>query len=123
MRIERIARYAKGFSDPTRLKILWLLSKHPLCVCEIMGVLGVSQPKASRHLIYLSNAGLVESYREGRWVVYRIKKELPGWLFEVLERFVEAVGASSEAEELRSKLEQILKDKDYRRKRGVEDGR
>ena len=41
-------------------------------MCEIVGVLGVPQPKASRHLAYLRRAGLVEARREGLWMYYRL---------------------------------------------------
>jgi ArsR family transcriptional regulator, arsenate/arsenite/antimonite-responsive transcriptional repressor len=43
-----------------------------LCVCDIMGALGITQSKASRHLRYLFNAGLVTDRREGLWMYYRI---------------------------------------------------
>ena len=43
-----------------------------LCVCEIVGVLGVPQPKVSRHLAYLRRSGLVEARREGLWMYYRL---------------------------------------------------
>jgi len=67
----------RAFSDRTRLRILSMLRRTPagqgeLCVCEIVGVLGVPQPKASRHLAYLRRAGLVEARREGLWMYYRL---------------------------------------------------
>ena len=43
-----------------------------LCVCHIVDVLGVPQPKASRHLAYLRKAGLVLGRREGRWMYYKL---------------------------------------------------
>jgi ArsR family transcriptional regulator len=54
-----------------------------LCVCQIVDVLDVPQPKASRHLAYLRNAGLVLARREGRWSYYRLagaRNELHGTL-------------------------------------------
>lgn len=65
----------RAFSDRTRLRILSMLRRAgqgELCVCEIVGVLGVPQPKASRHLAYLRRAGLVEARREGLWMYYRL---------------------------------------------------
>jgi ArsR family transcriptional regulator len=67
------AQLFKALADETRLKILWLLmGQVELCVCDIMGVLGITQSKASRHLRYLFNAGLVTDRREGLWMYYRI---------------------------------------------------
>jgi ArsR family transcriptional regulator len=62
----------RAFSDRTRLRILSMLRQGELCVCEIVDVLGVPQPKASRHLAYLRRAGLVEARREGLWMYYRL---------------------------------------------------
>ena len=67
----------RAFSDRTRLRILSMLDRTELgrgelCVCEIVGVLGVPQPKASRHLAYLRRAGLVEARKDGLWMYYRL---------------------------------------------------
>jgi ArsR family transcriptional regulator, arsenate/arsenite/antimonite-responsive transcriptional repressor len=60
------AQLFKALADETHLEILWLLmGQEELCVCDIMGVLGITQSKASRHLRYLFNAGLVTD-RRGR---------------------------------------------------------
>jgi DNA-binding transcriptional ArsR family regulator len=48
------------------------MGQDELCVCDIMGVLSITQSKASRHLRYLFNAGLVTDRREGLWKYYRI---------------------------------------------------
>jgi ArsR family transcriptional regulator len=65
-------RLFRAFSDPTRLRILSLLRRGELCVCELVGVLGVPQPTASRHLAYLRRAGLVEARKDGLWMHYRL---------------------------------------------------
>ena len=49
-----------------------MLREGELCVCDIVGVLDVPQPKASRHLAYLKRAGLVTSRKEGLWSYYRL---------------------------------------------------
>ena len=72
-----VDRMFRAFSDRTRLRILSMLDRSPagqgeLCVCEIVGVLGVPQPKVSRHLAYLRRAGLVEARRDGLWMYYRL---------------------------------------------------
>lgn len=67
-----VDRIFRAFSDPTRLRILSLLLRGELCVCEIVDTLDILQPAASRHLAYLRKAGLVEARREGLWMYYRL---------------------------------------------------
>lgn len=68
-----IAHFFKVLSDEARLKILWLLFHHrELCVCDIMEALGITQSKASRHLITMKHAGLVTDRREGTWSYYSL---------------------------------------------------
>lgn len=62
----------RAFADRTRLRILNMLADGELCVCDIVGVLEVPQPKASRHLAYLRRAGLVAARKEGLWSYYRL---------------------------------------------------
>lgn len=60
------------FCDRTRLRILNLLLRGPLCVCHIQEVLREPQVKVSKHLSYLKTHGLVEVRREGNWRIYRL---------------------------------------------------
>jgi ArsR family transcriptional regulator len=62
----------KALADPTRLRILGLLTGGEVCVCDIHETLGIPQPKASRHLSYLKKSGLVLAKKQGLWVHYRI---------------------------------------------------
>lgn len=62
----------QAFSDPTRLRILYLLREGETCVGDLVEVLGVPQPTASRHLARLRDAGLVEVRRDGRWSFYSL---------------------------------------------------
>ncbi|MFH0981984.1 MAG: metalloregulator ArsR/SmtB family transcription factor [Planctomycetota bacterium] len=68
------AELFKALADETRLRILHLLVRGELCVCDIMTVLGIGQSKTSRHLAYLRNAGLVHDRREGVWMYYTLAK-------------------------------------------------
>ncbi len=61
--------------DRTRLRILNLLNVRPLCVCHFQELLGEPQVKISKHLAYLKKRGLVESTREGNWMIYRLPKK------------------------------------------------
>ncbi len=53
-----------------------LLARRELCVCQLMGVLGISQPLVSRNLSLLSNAGLLDERREGKLMFYSLRKRL-----------------------------------------------
>jgi ArsR family transcriptional regulator len=67
-----------ALADATRLRLLNLMAADGLkagrevCVCHFVEILGQSQPKISRHLAYLRNAGIVAARREGKWMHYRI---------------------------------------------------
>ena len=67
-----IERFFQALGDNTRLRLLNLIGDQEVCVCYFVEILGGPQPKISRHLAYLRNAGIVESRREGTWVHYRI---------------------------------------------------
>jgi ArsR family transcriptional regulator len=62
----------RAFSDRTRLRILHLLSRGESCVGDLVQVLRVPQPTASRHLAYLRRAGLVSARRAGLWSYYSL---------------------------------------------------
>ena len=64
-----------AFADETRLRILNLLCVRELCVCDICEVLGEIQPKVSRHLAILREAGLVHVRHEGKWKFYSLPKK------------------------------------------------
>ena len=62
----------KAISDPNRVKIVKLLQQKMMCVCELQGALGISQPSVSKHLKVLEEAGLVDYQKDGLWVNYRL---------------------------------------------------
>ena len=68
MRIEATLR---ALSDLTRLRIMRLLAHMELAVGELAQVLGQSQPRVSRHVRILCDAGLAERRKEGNWVFVR----------------------------------------------------
>ena len=73
--MEKLNQVFKALSDETRLRIINLLSFGELCVCDIMAILDISQPKASRHLAYLKHSGLVQSRRQGLWMHYSLRND------------------------------------------------
>ena len=62
----------KAIAEPTRLRLLALLASGELSVKDLTGILGQSQPRISRHLKLLAEAGLVERAPEGSWVYFRL---------------------------------------------------
>jgi ArsR family transcriptional regulator len=72
--LEDLTSVYAALADPTRLRILSLLSEDEICVCHIHASLDVPQPTASRHLAYLRKSGLVETRREGSWMHYRLAR-------------------------------------------------
>jgi ArsR family transcriptional regulator len=62
----------KALGDRTRLRLINLIGEHEVCVCFLVEVLKLNQPKISRHLAYLKRAGVVSARREGKWIHYRI---------------------------------------------------
>ena len=65
-------RFFRALADPTRLRLLNLMSEQEVCVCYFTEVLGAPQPKISRHLAYLRKAGIVVARRDGKWMHYRL---------------------------------------------------
>jgi len=62
----------KALSDRNRIKMIKLLQRRVLCVCEIQAAMGLAQSTASKHLKILEEAGLITYSREGLWVNYRL---------------------------------------------------
>lgn len=99
-----VAEIFKALSDETRLEILALLLRGgELCVCDVEGVLGITQSKSSRHLRYLLNAGLVDNRREGVWMHYRVRPGMDEASMNLLEA-VEAVIPASRRDDLSARL-------------------
>ena len=70
--LDHVLNIFRAIGEETRLRIMVLLSRGELTVTELTRILGQSQPRVSRHVKILADAGLVERYREGAWVFYRM---------------------------------------------------
>lgn len=75
MNITKLSRKLKALSDPTRLKILYLVNIRPLCVCELTKLLKLSQPTLTRHLQRLEEGGFITSSRHKFYNIYTINFE------------------------------------------------
>jgi len=62
----------KAAADPTRVKILKMLQRRVMCVCEVQAALNTAQSTASKHLKILEEAGLINASKEGTWVNYSL---------------------------------------------------
>jgi ubiquinone/menaquinone biosynthesis C-methylase UbiE/DNA-binding transcriptional ArsR family regulator len=69
--MDRLVTMLRAAGDPTRLRLLLLLRQAELTVSELVEIVGQSQPRVSRHLKLLGEAGLLERFKEGSWVFYR----------------------------------------------------
>ena len=79
----------RAAAEPTRLRLLVLLAAADLTVSELTTILGQSQPRISRHLKLLAEAGLISRYQEGSWAFFRasddpvalpVMRALVGWI-------------------------------------------
>jgi ArsR family transcriptional regulator, arsenate/arsenite/antimonite-responsive transcriptional repressor len=83
--MQPLADIFKALANDTRLTIMRLIFRHGhLCVCEVEQILGITQPKASRHLRYLRAAGVLEDERAGLIVNYRLPHSPDAQLSAVL---------------------------------------
>ncbi len=109
--MDALAQVLKALSEETRLQITALLIwQGELCVCDVVGALGITQSKASRHLRYLLNAGLVKNRRAGAWMHYYIPKQLPPVQKQVLAMLRRTFAADEHAD-LKARLGQWLSEK------------
>ncbi|GAB3569230.1 ArsR/SmtB family transcription factor [Spelaeicoccus albus] len=72
---ERLAHVFKALSDPTRVRLLSLISAAPTgeaCICDLTAPVALSQPTVSHHMKLLTDAGLVTREQRGKWAYYRI---------------------------------------------------
>lgn len=70
--MEEFIKVMKALSDPNRVKLVKMLQKRTMCVCEIQASLGIAQPTVSKHLKILEGVGLVDRKKEGLWVNYSL---------------------------------------------------
>lgn len=75
--LDDIVEILKAAGEPTRLRLLALLSHGDLTVTDLTDILGQSQPRISRHLKLLAEAALVDRYQEGAWAFFRLSQAGP----------------------------------------------
>jgi len=86
----------RALADPTRLRLINLMSEKEICVCYFIEVIGAPQPKISRHLAYLRRAGLVAARREGKWMHYRLTVPPDRHAASILKSTIDALRENEE---------------------------
>lgn len=116
----------KALGDENRIRILNLLIREELCVCEIETMLGMTQSNVSRHLNKLKSAGIITSDKKSQWVYYEVNNKFikeNNLLYEFLknkinenvqclkdvERLKKYKSSNFTCEQLREDKKQVLK--------------
>lgn len=86
----------RALADPTRLRLINLMSEQEICVCYFIEVIGAPQPKISRHLAYLRRAGIVAARRQGKWMHYRLNGPQDRHAASILKTTIEALKQDKE---------------------------
>ena len=101
--LNKFLAVSKALADASRVRILALLENQPLCVCQIIEILGLAPSTISKHLFLLKRARLIETKKEGRWIHCRLtERKTRRWI-------APAVAGSSRLKEDRQKLHVLLK--------------
>lgn len=87
---KEIYKVFKALGEPTRLRIIKMLSVQGLCVCELSETLDMLQPRVSQHLKILKEAGLIREKKEGYWVCYSLDKKKMDDVWEGFNDFLSA---------------------------------
>ena len=78
-------KFFQCLSDETRLRTLILFEDEPdLCVCELSHALDLPQPKISRHLAAMRDAGIVSARRQAQWVFYSLNHQMDSWQKDII---------------------------------------
>ena len=70
--MNKLIKIFKALSDKNRLRIMLMLTKKKLCVCEIQDILGITVSTVSKHLSILRDAGFIVDEKDGKWVNYSL---------------------------------------------------
>ncbi len=106
--MEQQTHFFHALSNDIRLRIVLLLAQEPqLSVCQLVRILDLPQPKVSRHLAVLRDAGLVSIDRKAQWICYRLGEMLAPWQRKVVEAVRESLDDSTQYEEDRRRLAEV----------------
>src|SRR5262245_15718750 len=93
----------KALADRTRLRLINLIGNEEICVCFLVEVLSINQPKISRHLAYLRRARIVSARRDGKWMHYRMTSPPDAHAAGILNDVLTVLGNDQEMQHDRSR--------------------
>jgi ArsR family transcriptional regulator len=105
-----IEKLFNALADRTRLRLLNLMADGEVCVCFFVDVLQQSQPKISRHLAYLRNAGVVATRRDGKWMHYSIVEPSAPYAMRIFNEVRNWLAEDEEMQRDRKRLEKVYSD-------------
>ncbi|HEX7723361.1 MAG TPA: metalloregulator ArsR/SmtB family transcription factor [Pyrinomonadaceae bacterium] len=97
----------RALADRTRLRLINLLGDSEVCVCFLVEILKISQPKISRHLAYLRQARVVVARREGKWMHYRLSEPPDEHAAHIFREVRASLTEHPEFQRDREKLEKV----------------
>lgn len=106
-KLKEMESFFLAMADKTRLRLLNLMRDGEICVCFFTEILGESQPKISRHLAYLRNAGVVDARRDGKWMHYSIRRPADPAAAAVLDAILDWAAGLAELQRERERYSEI----------------
>lgn len=100
-----ITNFLKIISDKNRLIILYVLNKNTLGICDIQKLISLTQGALSIQLKNLVTTGLLESFKQSKWVFYKLNKNIPKYQLNILNELFKQVDKDEEVQQIISKLE------------------
>jgi ArsR family transcriptional regulator len=97
--------FLKAIADKNRLLILYLLNNHTLCVCDIQKIIPLTQGAVSIQLKNLTQAGLLNSFKQGKWVFYKLSRDINSTYIDILNKLFSEMTNNYEVIDIISKLE------------------
>lgn len=95
-------------SEPLRLRALTLIAAEgELCVCELMHALNTPQPKVSRHMASMRDAGIMDSRRQAQWVFYTLNSSLSSWQKQIIDAAIAGVKTDDIARKDKRRLSEM----------------
>ena len=102
--MESTVNFLKVIADKNRLLILFLLKQQALCVCDLQKVIPLTQGALSIQLKSLSGRGLLDAYKQGKWVFYKLSENIESGHSKILTQLFKEIEGSALTKEATSKL-------------------
>ena len=109
--MKQFMNITKALADESRVRLLFALKDNELCVCQLIEFLSLAPSTVSKHLSILSQADLVKSRKDGRWIYYKIpsNKDATKQIKTVLKWVFDSLSAENRIKEDKRRIEKVLK--------------